>query len=87
MLCKALGISPCFTGGNQGSNQGENNEQVARINGLVDGKILTGNHGFYHQIWGFPVNFPLNQSIHRNVGKEELLFRVSGLGDMNVSWM
>ena len=27
------------------------------------GKILTGNHGFYHSIWGFPVNFPLNQSI------------------------
>ena len=27
------------------------------------GKILTGNHGFSHWIWGFPVNFPLNQSI------------------------
>jgi hypothetical protein len=26
------------------------------------GKILTGNHGFYHSIWGFPVNFPVNQS-------------------------
>ena len=23
----------------------------------------TGNHGFSHQIWCFPVNFPLNQSI------------------------
>ena len=23
----------------------------------------TGNHRFSHQIWGFPVNFPLNQSI------------------------
>jgi hypothetical protein len=23
----------------------------------------TGNHGFYNWIWGFPVNFPLNQSI------------------------
>ena len=22
-----------------------------------------GNHGFYHKKWGFPVNFPLNQSI------------------------
>jgi len=21
----------------------------------------TGNHGIYHQIYGFPVNFPLNQ--------------------------
>ena len=21
----------------------------------------TGNHGFYHQIWGFPVNFPIIQ--------------------------
>ena len=27
------------------------------------GKILTGNHRFSHEIWGFPVNFPLNQSI------------------------
>ena len=26
------------------------------------GKILSGNHGFYHQIWEGPVNFPLNQS-------------------------
>ena len=25
--------------------------------GLVSGKILTGNHGFYHWIWGFPVIF------------------------------
>jgi hypothetical protein len=25
------------------------------------GKILTGYHGFYHSIWRFPVNFPLNQ--------------------------
>jgi hypothetical protein len=23
----------------------------------------TGNHRFSHEIWGFPVNFPLNQSI------------------------
>ena len=27
------------------------------------GKIFTGHHGFSHEIWGFPVNFPLNQSI------------------------
>ena len=28
----------------------------------------TGNHGFYHEIWGFPVNFPLNQpnNSHQN---------------------
>ena len=25
----------------------------------------TGNHRFSHEIWGFPVNFPLNQSIDR----------------------
>jgi len=31
------------------------------------GKILTGNHGFYHEIWGFPVNFPLNQSNDKQV--------------------
>ena len=31
------------------------------------GKI-TGNHWFSHQLWGFPVNFPLNQSIdHREI--------------------
>ena len=33
------------------------------FNGLVSGKILTGNHRFSHWIWGFPVNFPLIQSI------------------------
>ena len=30
------------------------------------GKILTGNHRFSHEIYGFPVNFPLNQSIENN---------------------
>ena len=25
----------------------------------------TGNHRFSHEIWGFPVNFPLNQSIDK----------------------
>jgi len=29
----------------------------------------TGNHRFSHEIWGFPVNFPLNQSIDRNDGR------------------
>ena len=29
------------------------------------GKILTGNHRFSHEIWGFPVNVPLNQSIEK----------------------
>ena len=24
---------------------------------------FTGNHGIYHEIWVFPVKFPLNQSI------------------------
>ena len=29
----------------------------------------TGNHRFSHEIWGFPVNFPLNQSIdHEHTG-------------------
>ena len=27
------------------------------------GKNFTGNDGFYHSIWGFPLNVPLNQSI------------------------
>ena len=27
---------------------------------------FTGNHGFYHEIGGVPVNFPLNQSIEPN---------------------
>jgi len=26
----------------------------------------TGNHRCSHYIWGFPVNFPLNQSIEKN---------------------
>ena len=32
------------------------------------GKILTGNHGFYHEICGFPVNFPVNQSNDHGIG-------------------
>ena len=31
------------------------------INGLDEGKILTGNHRFSHEIWDCPVFFPLNQ--------------------------
>ena len=26
----------------------------------IGGKIFTGNHGFSHEIWVFPVNVPLN---------------------------
>ena len=38
-------------------------EHVPRdLNGLVQWKIFTGNHGFSHQVWGFPADFPLNQS-------------------------
>ena len=33
------------------------------FNGLVYGKIETGNHRFSHEIWGFPAKVPLNQSI------------------------
>jgi len=29
----------------------------------LEGKIVTGNHGFSHEMWGVPVIFPLNQSI------------------------
>ena len=36
----------------------------------------TGNHRFSHLVWGFPVNFPLNQSIdhsgHGNLVKGAL---------------
>ena len=32
------------------------------VNGLVQGKS-TGNHGFYHQIYGFPVFFPSSNSV------------------------
>ena len=38
----------------------------SKLSGSLDwknlGKILTGNHGFYHSIWGCSVNFPVNQS-------------------------
>ena len=27
---------------------------------------FTGNHGFYHQLWGFPVNFPIIQFYERS---------------------
>ena len=40
--------------------------------GLVEVKILTGNHRFFDEIWDFPVIVPLNQSIegfYRFVGK------------------
>jgi hypothetical protein len=30
------------------------------------GNIEPGNHRFSHEIYGFPVNFPLNQSIENN---------------------
>ena len=36
---------------------------IHTINGLVEGKILTGNHRFFHEIWDVPVIFPLNQSV------------------------
>jgi len=36
--------------------------QLHILMGWFNGKS-TGNHGFSHQIWCFPVNFPLNQSI------------------------
>ena len=29
----------------------------------LHGNILTGNRGFPRLIWGFPINFPLNQSM------------------------
>ena len=29
---------------------------------------LTGNHGFYHQIWVFPVNCPINQHLELLTG-------------------
>ena len=32
------------------------------LNGWVEEKIETENHGFSQQIWGCPLNFPLNQS-------------------------
>ena len=33
------------------------------INGLTKKGKSTGNHRFSHEIWDFPVIFPLNQSI------------------------
>jgi hypothetical protein len=32
------------------------------LNGWVEGKIETGNHGFSQQVWGCPLDFPLSQS-------------------------
>ena len=34
--------------------------------GLLQGKS-TGNHRFSHEIWEFPVIFPLNQPIEYNI--------------------
>ena len=41
------------------------------FNGLVEGKILTGNHRFSHEKWDFPVNFPVktNQMSHVTSGR------------------
>jgi hypothetical protein len=33
----------------------------------------TGNHRFSHWIWGFPVNFPLNQSIEKPQSQDAYL--------------
>ena len=34
------------------------------VNGMVQGNIFTGNHGYSQEIWGgLPVNFPFNRSI------------------------
>ena len=30
----------------------------------------TGNHGFYHEIWGFPVNFPIIQFYESNLSRD-----------------
>ena len=31
----------------------------------LKGFLLAGNHRFSYEIWGFPVDFPLNQSIEQ----------------------
>ena len=40
----------------------------------------TGNHGFSHQIWCFPVNFPLNQSIERWFEATEMVIQPAETG-------
>jgi len=32
----------------------------------------TGNHSFYHEIWWFPVNFPVKQSNENNIPRNLL---------------
>jgi len=49
--------------GSRASQQNMGNQSLDWFKGKI-----TGNQGFYHKIWGFPVNFPLNQSIEEPVG-------------------
>ena len=49
------------------------------LNGLTTKGKSTGNHRFSHEIWDFPVIFPLNQSIHVHMG----MWWVSNLETMN----
>ena len=41
--------------------------------GWLKGKS-TGNHRFSHELWDFPVIFPLNQSIHPKIARNLLAF-------------
>jgi hypothetical protein len=57
----------------------------------------TGNHRFSHEIWGFPVKFPLNQSIESWVfqclapigtptSSQDLLREVDANGDGSIDF-
>ena len=52
---------------------------VKKWKGLVWGKILTGNHGFYHHFFGFfPVNFPIIQFYKKKSGNDQKAWKFLG---------
>ena len=49
---------------------------------------FTGNHGFYHQIWGFPVNFPIIQFYEPSWWQSlNLMSRKRKLLDEAIGWL
>ena len=50
------------------------------------GKILTGNHRLSHQMWDFPVIFPLNQSIDSMILKMNQLLNWEAVEQLLGLW-
>ena len=63
----------------------ENTRPMCQWIGLL-GKILTGNHRFSHEIWGFPVNLP-QQTNPLNVARKLGEIRLPFLTQTQILWV